>query len=95
MQEPLADASFRAVIEEYETRAAREEALWETLSAEEIGRRRDEMLLPVGRAAGLLLNLLVQEGGAKRILEVGSFLWLFHPLAGRCGARRRGSRHYA
>jgi predicted O-methyltransferase YrrM len=72
MQEPLANAPFRAVIEEYEVRADREEALVETLSAEEMGRRRDEMLLPVGRAAGTLLNLLIREGGAKRILEVGS-----------------------
>jgi predicted O-methyltransferase YrrM len=72
MQEPLANASFRAVMEEYEARAAREDELWKTLSAPEFGRRRDEMLLPVGRAAGVLLNLLIREGGAKRILEVGS-----------------------
>jgi predicted O-methyltransferase YrrM len=72
MQEPLANAPFRAVIEEYEARATREDALWNTLSAQEFGRRRDEMLLPVGRAAGVLLNLLIREGGAKRILEVGS-----------------------
>ncbi|HUL19601.1 MAG TPA: class I SAM-dependent methyltransferase, partial [Steroidobacteraceae bacterium] len=65
-------ASFRTVIEEYEARAAREDALWETLSPEEFGHRRDEMLLPVGRAAAVLLNLLIREGGAKRILEVGS-----------------------
>jgi predicted O-methyltransferase YrrM len=30
------------------------------------------MLLPVGHAAGVLLNLLIQEGDARRILEVGS-----------------------
>jgi predicted O-methyltransferase YrrM len=72
MQEPLTDAAFRAVIEEYEARAAREEKLWETLTADEAGRRRDEMLLPVGRAAAVLLNLLIQEGDARRILEVGS-----------------------
>ena len=72
MQEPLANESFRAVIEEYEARAAREDELWNTLSPQEFGRRRDEMLLPVGRAAGVLLNLLIREGGAKRILEVGS-----------------------
>ena len=66
----------------------REEALWETLSAEELGRRRDEMLLPVGRAAGVLLNLLVREGGAKRILEVGSsYGYSTHWLADG-GARR-------
>jgi len=73
MQDPLTlDPAFRAVIEEYEARAAREEKLWETLTAEEASRRRDEMLLPVGRAAGVLLNLLIQEGDARRILEVGS-----------------------
>jgi predicted O-methyltransferase YrrM len=72
MLDPLKDAAFRGVIEEYEARAAREEQLWETLTAEEATRRRDEMLLPVGRAAGTLLNLLIREGEAKRILEVGS-----------------------
>jgi predicted O-methyltransferase YrrM len=72
MHDPLTDAAFRAVIEEYEARAAREEKLWETLTPEDAGRRRDEMLLPVGRAAGVLLNLLIQEGDARRILEVGS-----------------------
>jgi predicted O-methyltransferase YrrM len=72
MQDPFTDPVFRAVIEEYEARAAREEKLWDTLTPEEAGRRRDEMLLPVGRAAGVLLNLLIQEGDARRILEVGS-----------------------
>ncbi|HYL03513.1 MAG TPA: class I SAM-dependent methyltransferase [Steroidobacteraceae bacterium] len=66
------DAAFRAVIEEYEARAAREEELWSTLSPEEAMRRRDEMLLPVGRATGTLLNLLAREAGARRILEFGS-----------------------
>jgi len=73
MHDPLAmDPACRAVLEEYEARAAREEALWSTFSPEEFGRRRDEMLLPVGRAAGALLNLLITEAGARRILEVGS-----------------------
>lgn len=72
MSEPLANPVFRGVIEEYEARAAREEKLWDTMTPEEASRRRDEMLLPVGRAAGTLLNLLIREAGAKRILEVGS-----------------------
>jgi predicted O-methyltransferase YrrM len=72
MHDPLTDPAFRAVIEEYEARAAREEKLWETLTPEDAGRRRDEMLLPVGHAAGVLLNVLIQEGDARRILEVGS-----------------------
>jgi predicted O-methyltransferase YrrM len=61
-----------AVIEGYEARAQREEELWETLSEEEVRRRLDEFLLPVGRATGTLINLIVKEGGARRILEVGS-----------------------
>ena len=63
---------FVTVIEEYEARAGREEAAVGDPQRQELGRRRDEMLLPVGRAAGVLLNLLIREGGAKRILEVGS-----------------------
>src|SRR4029077_20084167 len=49
-----------------------EGGLWAPLSAEKSMGRRDEMLLPVGRAAGALMNLLVKEGEARRILEVGS-----------------------
>jgi predicted O-methyltransferase YrrM len=67
-----ADKTFWAVIEEYEARAVREEQLWETLAPGEAEKRRDEMLLPVGRAAGTLLNLLIKEGDLRRILEVGS-----------------------
>jgi predicted O-methyltransferase YrrM len=64
--------SVRTVLDEYEARARREEQLWNSLSPEEGMRRRDEMLLPVGRAAGMLMNLLIKEAGARRILEVGS-----------------------
>jgi predicted O-methyltransferase YrrM len=66
------DQAVWVVLEEYEARAQREEQLWSTLSAEESMRRRDEMLLPVGRATGTLMNLLVKEGAARCILEVGS-----------------------
>jgi predicted O-methyltransferase YrrM len=61
-----------AVIEDYEARAQHEEELWKTLSEEDVRRRLDEFLLPVGRATGTLINLIVKEGGARRILEVGS-----------------------
>ena len=60
------------VLEAYEARAQREEELWDTLSDEDARRRLDEFLLPVGRATGTLINLIVKEGGARRILEVGS-----------------------
>jgi predicted O-methyltransferase YrrM len=66
------DAAVWTVIEEYEARARREEELRSTLSAEEAARRLDELLLPVGRATGTFMNLLIKEAGARRILEVGS-----------------------
>jgi predicted O-methyltransferase YrrM len=73
MQDPEpTNPQLRAVLEEYEARAAQEDELWETLTPAEANSRRDEMLLPVGRAAGRLLNLLIKEGAAKNILEVGS-----------------------
>ena len=43
-----------------------------SLSDEDMRRRLDEMLLPVGRAAGTLMNLIIKESEAKRILEIGS-----------------------
>lgn len=73
MRDPGAmDQAVSAVLAEYDGRAEREQQLSESLSAEENARRRDEMLLPVGRAAGMLMNLLIKEAGARRILEVGS-----------------------
>jgi predicted O-methyltransferase YrrM len=73
MQQPAQiDAAVWAVIEDYEARARREEELWDKLSEEEAARRLDELLLPVGRATGSLMNLLVKEAEASRILEVGS-----------------------
>ena len=72
MPDPLSDAAFRGVIEEYEQRAAREEGMFESLTPAEAMQRRDEMLLPVGREAGAFINLLIREGGLRRILEVGS-----------------------
>ena len=91
MQDPLSDSAFRAVIEEYETRAAREQELFEKLSPAEAMQRRDEMLLTVGRAAALFLDMLIREGSLKRILEVGSsYGYSTHWLAD--GARAVGGR---
>ena len=66
------DAAVWRVLEEYEARAEREEQLWNTLQEEELRRRLDDFLLPVGRAAGMLMNLIVKGAKARRILEVGS-----------------------
>ena len=66
------DRTVLGIIEDYEARARREQELMSTLSDEDTRRRLDEMLLPVGRAAGTLMNFLIKEGEATRILEVGS-----------------------
>jgi predicted O-methyltransferase YrrM len=66
------DARVQRVLEEYEARARRDEELWNSLSAEEVRQRLDEFLLPVGRAAATLMNLIIKQGEARRILEVGS-----------------------
>ncbi|HEY1491653.1 MAG TPA: class I SAM-dependent methyltransferase [Steroidobacteraceae bacterium] len=73
MADPLALApAFMAVIRDYEARAQREDALMASLPEAELMRRRDELLLSVGRSAGIFLNLLIKEARATRILEVGS-----------------------
>ena len=66
------DPGVWRVLEDYEARARRDEQLWNSLSEAEVRARIDEFLLPVGRAAGSLMNLLIKEGKALRILEVGS-----------------------
>lgn len=75
------DPAVAAVIAEYEVRAAAEEKLMEEMSARELIRRADEMLLPVGPATGSLLNTLVRQMNAQSLLEVGtsygySTIWL-------------------
>jgi predicted O-methyltransferase YrrM len=73
MSDPAAiDPSVLSVMEEYEARARRDEELWNNLSEAEVRARLDEFLLPVGRAAARLMNLIIKEGKARRILEVGS-----------------------
>ena len=66
------DPAVWQVIEDYEARAERDEQLWNSLSEQELRQRLDEFLLPVGRATATLMNLLIKEGGARRILELGS-----------------------
>jgi len=66
------DPAVWQVIEDYETRAQRDEELWNTLTEQELRARLDEFLLPVGRAAATLMNIIIKEGETRRILEVGS-----------------------
>jgi predicted O-methyltransferase YrrM len=71
-QQTSMEPAVWGVIEDYEARAQREDELWDTLSEEDVRRRLDEFLLPVGRATATLINLIVKEGAARSILEVGS-----------------------
>jgi predicted O-methyltransferase YrrM len=66
------DPAVWRVIEDYETRAQRDDELWNTLTEQELRVRLDEFLLPVGRAAATLMNIIIKESEARRILEVGS-----------------------
>jgi Predicted O-methyltransferase len=66
------DPAVWGVIEDFEVRARRDDELWRSLSEEQLRARLDEFLLPVGRAAATLMNLIIKEAEAPRILEVGS-----------------------
>ena len=48
------DPAVWQVIEDYETRAQRDEELWNTLTEQELRARLDEFLLPVGLAAAFV-----------------------------------------
>jgi predicted O-methyltransferase YrrM len=80
------DSVIQRVLDEYELRARAENQLMRQ-AAEKTDLRgdfminRDELLLPIGPATGTLINLLIKEAKAKRILEVGtsfgySGIWL-------------------
>ena len=43
----------------------------------------------MGREAGILLYLLATGAQSRRILELGTFVWLLHRVAGRRGAHHR------
>ncbi|HEY6482282.1 MAG TPA: class I SAM-dependent methyltransferase [Steroidobacteraceae bacterium] len=75
------DQAVEAVLAEYDARAAAEEEQTRHVSAADVGRHIDDLLLRVGPRTGLLLNLLVKEAGARHIVEVGtsygySTVWL-------------------
>jgi predicted O-methyltransferase YrrM len=76
------DNAIESVLNEYEQRAEREDAVIADLyGRQQMLQRRDEFLLSVGRHTGTLLNILVKDSEAKRILEIGtsygySTIWL-------------------
>jgi predicted O-methyltransferase YrrM len=76
------DEMIETVLREYEERATAEDAVMASLEGRrEMLEQRDRFLLPVGRHTGSLLNILVRDSGATRVLEVGtsygySTVWL-------------------
>ena len=75
------EPQIEKILADYEKRSDAEHAQMDTMPREEIGKRRDQMLLAVGRASGTLLNLLVKGAQARSILELGtsfgySTIWL-------------------
>lgn len=69
---PFSDPRALAVFEKYHERHERERALTRELPREVMGERRDEFLLPVGRAVGDFLRSLAVGRGAKTIFELGT-----------------------
>jgi predicted O-methyltransferase YrrM len=67
---PLVDPVIERVLADFERRAEEEQRRTMTLGAP--GTDRDELLLSVGRDAGLLLYLLATGAQSRRILELGS-----------------------
>jgi predicted O-methyltransferase YrrM len=76
---PLVDPAIERVLADFERRAEEEQR--RTLTPGAPGTNLDDLLLSVGREAGILLYLLANGARAKRILELGtsygySTVWL-------------------
>jgi predicted O-methyltransferase YrrM len=75
------EANVQKLLDEYHVRAKAEFAAMEKLSREEMDRRIDEFLIPVGPDTGALLHSLTRSLDAKRVVEIGasygySAIWL-------------------
>lgn len=67
------DDVMERVLREYEARAQAEEpVIAQAYERGAMQEQRDQFLLSVGRSTGTLLNILVRESGATRVLEIGS-----------------------
>ena len=62
----------KVVLEEYLERKEKEDRLWEELEREELLKKRDELLLPVGEDTGRLLFDLIVASKARCIVELGT-----------------------
>lgn len=66
------DSKVEAVLAHYDRRAAKELAVMQELSNEEIMQRVDEFLISIGPDAGTLLNVIIRSLHAQVILELGT-----------------------
>ncbi len=66
------DTDIEAVLAGYDQRAAKELALLQELTPDEMLRRVDEFLIPIGPDAGQLLNVIIKSSQARIILELGT-----------------------
>lgn len=66
------DSSVQAVLDEYHKRDKAESERMKEIPLEELKKRFDEFLLPIGPASGQLLNILIKEANCKTILEIGT-----------------------
>ena len=74
-------ATIEDLLTEYEARQAEEDIVMASMTRDEIGRRRDELFVSIGRPSGVFLNLVAREAQARSILELGtgfgySTIWL-------------------
>ncbi len=75
------DERIEAILQAYDERSQREWAGVVDAPTTVVGSRRDQMLLSVGREAGVFLNSLAKAAKSQRILELGtsygySTVWL-------------------
>jgi len=66
------DNAVKAVLTHYDQRGAKELAVMQELSPDEMMRRVDEFLISIGPDTGTVLNILVKSLRARTILEIGT-----------------------
>lgn len=66
------DNDVKAVLAHYDQRAAKELAVMQGLSSDELMSRVDEFLISIGPDTGTLLNVLIRAMRAQTILELGT-----------------------
>lgn len=66
------DSEIEAVLARYDQRAAKELAVMQQLSSDELMSRVDEFLISIGPDTGTLLNVLIRSMRARIILELGT-----------------------